>query len=79
MAVTGFLLAYLVDGPLRSPGDVAATTGGFGILLWLADKFGGGQRTEQSLGMKLALAIGLGRALAVYRIVLAGVVIAVLV
>jgi undecaprenyl-diphosphatase len=65
VAVAGLLLADLVDGPLRSPGVIAATTGGFGILLWFVDKYGSGERTEQSLGMKRALAIGLGQALAV--------------
>ena len=65
VAVAGLLLADLVDGPLRSPGVVAATTAGFGVLLWIADRYARGERTEQSLGIKGALAIGFGQALAV--------------
>jgi len=65
VAVAGWLLADLVAGPLRAPGVVAATTGGFGVVLWLVDRYGGGTRSEQSLGMRRALMIGVGQALAV--------------
>lgn len=65
VGVAGLALADLVDGPLRSPSVVAATTAGFGVVLWLVDRYGGGERSEQSLGMRRALLIGVGQALAV--------------
>jgi undecaprenyl-diphosphatase len=64
VGVAGLLMADLVDGVLRSPAVVAATTAGFGILLWVADRFGGGERSEHELGIRRAVLIGLGQALA---------------
>lgn len=65
VGVAGLLMADLVDGVLRSPAVVAATTGGFGVALWAADRFGGGERSERTLGLRRAMLIGLGQALAV--------------
>jgi len=65
VALVGASLAGFVDGPLRAPWVVAATTGGFGVVLWLADCLGRRRDDEHGLGIKGALAIGLGQALAV--------------
>jgi undecaprenyl-diphosphatase len=65
VGVAGLAMADLVDGVLRSPAVVAATTAGFGILLWVADYFGRGSRSEHELGLRRAMLIGLGQALAV--------------
>ncbi len=64
LGFAGLLLADLVDGALRSPAVIAATTAGFGVLLWLADALSRGTRTEHELGMRHAVLIGLGQALA---------------
>lgn len=64
VAVAGLLMADLVDGVLRSPAVIAATTAGFGVLLWLADAFTRGTRSEHELGMRRAVLIGLGQVLA---------------
>ncbi len=64
LGVAGLLMADLVDGVLRSPAVIAAATAGFGILLWLADAFNRGTRTEHELGMRRAVLIGLGQVLA---------------
>lgn len=64
LGVAGLLMADLVDGVLRSPAVIAAATAGFGVLLWLADAFNRGTRSEHELGMHRAVLIGLGQALA---------------
>ena len=64
LGVAGLLMADLVDGVLRSPAVIAATTAGFGVLLWLADAFNRGTLDERRLGMRRAVLIGLGQVLA---------------
>jgi undecaprenyl-diphosphatase len=65
VGLAGLLLGGYVDTLLRSPAVVAGTTAGFGLLLWLADRRRSGERSEHELGMRRALLIGLGQALAV--------------
>lgn len=65
VGVAGLLMADLAEGALRSPAVVASTTGGFGIVLWLADRLGRGERDERELRFGRAMLIGLGQALAV--------------
>lgn len=60
----GVLGAGLISNELRYPVVIAATTAGFGVLLWLADRFGRGTRSEQDIGFKDALLIGIGQAMA---------------
>ena len=60
----GVLGADSISNELRSPIVIAATTAGFGVLLWLADRFGLRARSEQDIGFKDALLIGIGQALA---------------
>ncbi len=60
----GIFGADFISNELRSPLVIAATTAGFGILLWLADRYGRGLRSEKDLGFKDALLIGIGQAIA---------------
>ena len=50
---------------LRSPFVIASATGGFGILLWLADRYSSHARDEHQLTWTDVAAIGVGQALAV--------------
>jgi len=60
----GALAADFIETWLRSPLVIAATTIGFGLVLWLADRFGAGKRGLESLGTRGALFIGLSQVLA---------------
>jgi undecaprenyl-diphosphatase len=62
--VFGALFADVISTVLRSPLVIAATMGGFGILLWVADIRGGKDRTEAQIGWRDALIIGLAQAVA---------------
>lgn len=64
LILAGLLGADYISHQLRSPGIIAATTAGFGLLLVAADRFGRGDRSEQQIGIGDALLIGLGQALA---------------
>ncbi len=64
LGVVGFLGHDWIEQNLRSALVIAAATGGFGVLLWLADAFGRHHRGEESLGLRDALLIGLAQVLA---------------
>jgi len=64
VAVFGLLFKDLVATDLRSPQVIAASTIGFGLLLWVFDVKGRRNRDEHSLTWKHALVIGLFQALA---------------
>ncbi len=64
VVVIGGLAAGPVEAHLRSPLVIAATTAGFGLLLWLADARGARARDEYSLSWADALLIGLAQAVA---------------
>lgn len=64
VAIAGFFVAGPVEDYLRSPPLVAATTAGFGVILWLADFRGRHERDEFSLGWSDVLIIGLIQVLA---------------
>lgn len=64
LAVVGWLMAEQVAGDLRSPMIIAVTTGVFGLLLWVADYFTNGKRSERDLHWISAVLIGFGQALA---------------
>lgn len=62
--VAGGLFGGFIAEALRSPLVIAATTAGFGALLWLADVRGGRHRSEADIGWRDALIIGLAQAIA---------------
>ncbi len=64
LGIVGFLGHDWIEGNLRSALVIAATTGGFGVLLWLADRFGSHRRDEESLGLAEAFLIGCAQVLA---------------
>ena len=56
---------WVVIGTLaRSPLVIAATTGVFGVLLWVADARGARTRDERHIGWREALVVGLAQAVA---------------
>ena len=63
-ALAGLLFNDFIDSELRSPLVIAATTIGFGLLLWLGDVRGSRHRDEHSINWKDVLIIGLAQALA---------------
>ncbi len=62
--IAGLLFMDLIEQYLRSPQVIAATTVGFGVLLWLADRFGAKRRGEYAIGAIDVLVIGAAQALA---------------
>lgn len=64
LGLAGLIFADAVETTLRSPAVIAAASAGFGLLLWLADRYGRGQRAETELGWRDALLVGCGQALA---------------
>jgi undecaprenyl-diphosphatase len=62
--VFGALFAEQVGTLARSPLVIAATTGVFGVLLWLADARGARTRDERHIGWREALVVGLAQAVA---------------
>ena len=64
LVLAGLLFGDYVSRALRSPAVIAGTTAGFGVVLWLADRYGRHGRDEHDLSWVQALLIGLGQALA---------------
>jgi undecaprenyl-diphosphatase len=64
LGLAGILSADIVSTVLRSPAVIAAASAGFGILLWVVDRYRRGERSERELGLADVLIIGLGQALA---------------
>ena len=64
LGLAGILSADIVSTVLRSPAVIAAASAGFGILLWVVDRYRRGERSERELGLADVLVIGLGQALA---------------
>jgi len=62
--LAGLAFADYVEPLLRSPAIIAATSAGFGVLLWAADRRRRGARDEHSLGWLEAMLIGGSQALA---------------
>ncbi len=65
VVVAGLLFGNLAEGALRAPLVIAAANIGFGLLLWVADRRGGGTRSELEFGLREALWVGLAQALAI--------------
>ncbi len=60
----GFTFKDYIELYLRAPEVIAATTICFGLLLWYADRTGRRLLSEQQMGWRRALIIGLSQALA---------------
>lgn len=66
VVVAGLALGDLADSSaLRNLEVIATTTVGFGILLWVADRYMGGLREEGALRLRDAIIIGLAQVLAI--------------
>ena len=64
VAIAGLLFSDLIENSLRSAGLIAAATGGFGLLLWLADRYKRERFDETQLRLLPVLLIGLCQVLA---------------
>jgi len=64
VAAVGLLFGSWIEETLRNPLFVAGTLTGFGVLMWLADRFGRRERDEYAIGWQQALLIGCAQALA---------------
>ena len=64
LGLAGLLFGDYVARALRSPALIAGTTAGFGVVLWLADRYGRDDRSEYDLGWTQVLLIGISQALA---------------
>ena len=64
VAVAGLLFSGLIEASLRSAGAIAAATGGFGLLLWLADRSKRERFSETQLRLMPVLIIGFCQVLA---------------
>lgn len=62
--LVGFFAGDYIEGNLRTLPVIATTTLVFGILLGIADRRAGGSSSGKSLGLMMALIIGLAQALA---------------
>ncbi|ETI58371.1 undecaprenyl-diphosphate phosphatase [Marinomonas profundimaris] len=62
--LAGLLFDDFISTHLRSVEVIAYTTIGFGVLLWLSDRYGASNKTEQDFGIKSVLYIGFAQALA---------------
>jgi undecaprenyl-diphosphatase len=63
VGLAGLLFAGWIEANLRNPVFVAVTLSGFGLLMWLADRFGRRERDEYTIGWRDALLIGGAQAL----------------
>jgi undecaprenyl-diphosphatase len=64
VGLTGLFGADFIEQYLRSPLVIATTTIGFGVLLWIADRFGPRLRDEHQLRWNDVIVIGCAQALA---------------
>ncbi|QUX94847.1 undecaprenyl-diphosphatase [Marinomonas sp. CT5] len=62
--LAGLVFDEFISTHLRSLEVIAYTTIGFGVLLWLSDRYGRSSKVEQDLGLKSVLCIGFAQALA---------------
>ena len=64
IAIAGLFFSGMIENSLRSAGAVAAATGGFGLLLWLADRYKRQRFSETQLRLMPVLLIGFCQVLA---------------
>ena len=63
VGIVGLLFSELIEKMLRNPLFVAGTLSVFGLLMWLADRWGAQRRDEYSVGWRDAILIGCAQAL----------------
>ena len=64
VGLAGLAFGDMIEEKLRNPLSVATALALFGLLMWLADRFGRRERDEYSVGWRDALLIGCAQALA---------------
>ena len=64
LGLAGIVSVDFVSTSLRDPRVIAAAGAGFGVLLFAADRWRRGVRSERTLSMKDVMLIGVGQALA---------------
>ena len=64
VGLAGLLFGDWIEVMLRNPLFVAGTLSVFGVLMWIADRFGRRERDEYGVGWREALLIGTAQALA---------------
>ncbi len=64
IGIAGLVFGDWIEHTLRNPLFVAGTMSVFGLLMWLADRFGARRRDEYTVGWREALLIGGAQALA---------------
>ena len=64
VGITGLAFGSAIEEKLRNPLSVAALLAFFGLLMWLADRYGRRERDEHSVGWRDALLVGCAQALA---------------
>ncbi|MEO0575729.1 MAG: undecaprenyl-diphosphate phosphatase [Pseudomonadota bacterium] len=62
--IVGIVFRDAIEMYLRSPVIIAATTAGFGVLLYLADRFGAQRRTVEQMTWRDAVLVGIAQAAA---------------
>ncbi len=65
VVVAGLVLKRYIEGPLRSLYVIAAAMVAIGVLMWLIDSRGDGERNMTDLGYSDALLVGIAQACAV--------------
>ncbi|MEL6868815.1 MAG: undecaprenyl-diphosphate phosphatase [Pseudomonadota bacterium] len=64
VGIVGIVFRDAIEAHLRSPMIIAATTAGFGVLLYLAERFGAQQRTVDKMTLRDAVMVGMAQAAA---------------
>lgn len=64
VGIVGIMFRDFIETSLRSPAVIAATTAGFGVLLYLADRFGRSSRDVGDMRVTDALVVGVAQAFA---------------
>lgn len=64
VGLAGLAFGDVIETVLRAPAVIAWASIGFGVLLWLADRYGPRVRAEHTLGWRGALFVGFAQALA---------------
>lgn len=64
VGIVGIVFRDAIEAHLRSPVIIAATTAGFGVLLYLADRMGAHRRSVDEMRLRDAVLVGIAQAAA---------------